>query len=499
MQQLNSLDSLFLQAEMPGLPMLVSSIGIYDPASAPDEQVRFKDIMQMFEAGIPETSLFRRRLVDVPLGLDQPYWIEDPDFDVEFHVRHIALPHPGDWRQLYIQLARLQSRPLDKTRPLWEAYVIEGLNNLDGIPPGSFCIMLKVHHAAMGGMGAMELLTSMHELSPSRPSRRPRSSAVLVEHRPGTVSLLRNALFNQLRRSLKSPRRLLDTVGARVRVRQGVREGRLRPSGNRIRTRFNTRASSYRTIGQQRMPLEAVEHIANNAGVTIQDVMLCVVGGALRKYLDAKNELPATSLVAGTPVRERNGAAGRKQERNLGFMNILLHTEIADPRQRLQAIKADAEQARAQVDTAGINTIDLLANAMPPMATSVLLHTVLSGSRLMEPTQNTIVQFIPGVKVPVYLCGAKLIDAFVLGPITHGLGLYHAVTSLYDHITIAVTACRQMLPDPAFYCKCLQDSFAELLGPNGYPLGEPGPPLLPPPASKRRGRPGAGAAAHPEN
>ena len=139
--------------------------------------------------------------MEVPFNLDHPYWIEDPDFDVEFHVRHIALPYPGDWRQLYIQLARLQSRPLDKSRPLWEAYVIEGLNNLDGVPKGSFCVMLKVHHAAMDGMGAMELLTSMHDLSPAKPARRTRSSSLLVERKPSRWNLLSKALGHQLKRS----------------------------------------------------------------------------------------------------------------------------------------------------------------------------------------------------------------------------------------------------------------------------------------------------------
>ena len=140
MKQLSGADSMFLQFEHGNNFMHVASLAIYDPSTAPGGGVRFKDILRFFSARIEQFPQFRRRLVTVPLSLDRPYWIEDPTFDVEFHVRHIALPHPGDWRQLCIQVARLHSRPLDRSRPLWEAYVIEGLHNIPGVPKGSFAL-----------------------------------------------------------------------------------------------------------------------------------------------------------------------------------------------------------------------------------------------------------------------------------------------------------------------------------------------------------------------
>ena len=140
MEQLSSIDATFIQAENPALPMHISSVSIYDPSTAPGGKVRFKDIIQLYEDAIYEVPLLRRRLVEVPGNMDFPFWREDPDFDVEFHVRHIALPKPGDWRQFYIQLARLHSRQLDMQRPLWEVYVIEGLNDLDGCPSGACAI-----------------------------------------------------------------------------------------------------------------------------------------------------------------------------------------------------------------------------------------------------------------------------------------------------------------------------------------------------------------------
>ncbi|MEH6607544.1 MAG: wax ester/triacylglycerol synthase domain-containing protein, partial [Pseudomonadales bacterium] len=214
MQQLNGLEGLSLQAEMPGLPMTVSPIAIYDPSTAPGGQVRFKDILQVFENNLPKNSLFRRRLLKVPLNLDHPYWIEDQEFDIEYHVRHIALPQPGDWRQLYIQLARLKSRPLDRARPLWEAYVIEGLNKLNGIPPGSFCIMLRIHQAAMGGLTGLDWFTAMHDLSPAKPVRSSRPPVPMKEAAPASTELLRRAAVNSLRRGVKSIKLIGDSLNS---------------------------------------------------------------------------------------------------------------------------------------------------------------------------------------------------------------------------------------------------------------------------------------------
>ena len=131
--------------------MHIGPLMIYDMSMSPEGVVRFKDILGVFESRSNRSPVFRRKLAAVPMNLDQPYWVEDEDFDLEFHVRHIALPKPGDWRQLWIQCSRLLTRPLDRTRPLWEAYVIEGLENLDGLNPGCFAMLLKIHHAAIDG------------------------------------------------------------------------------------------------------------------------------------------------------------------------------------------------------------------------------------------------------------------------------------------------------------------------------------------------------------
>ena len=147
-------------------PLEVGCLAIYDPATAPGDTVRFKEILAAFQDCLDRCDVFRQRLVEVPFSLDHPYWVEDRDFDIEYHVRHIALPRPGDWRQLMIQISRLQSQHLDHSRPLWEAYVIEGLDNVSGVPKGSFALFMKMHHATIDGASGKEVQKAIHDLEP---------------------------------------------------------------------------------------------------------------------------------------------------------------------------------------------------------------------------------------------------------------------------------------------------------------------------------------------
>ena len=167
MQQLSGMDASFVYFETPARPMHVAGLSIYDPSTAPGGKVTFKGILANFQERIHLARTFRQKMVPVPMNLDHPYWVEDRDFDLEFHVRHIALPKPGDWRQLCILAARLHSRMLDLSRPLWETYVIEGLDNVEGVPRGSFALLQKTHHAAIDGMSGMEMTSAIHDLTPT--------------------------------------------------------------------------------------------------------------------------------------------------------------------------------------------------------------------------------------------------------------------------------------------------------------------------------------------
>ena len=166
-EQLSGQDAAFYYAETTKMPMHVGSIAIYDPSTAPGGQVRVKDILSFIEKRLHRSKSFTRKLHPLPMNVDHPYWVEDEDFDLEFHVRHIALPKPGDWRQLMILASRLHSRPLDLTRPPWEFWIVKGLDNIANVPKGSYAIISKVHHSAIDGLSGVEMMQATHSISPN--------------------------------------------------------------------------------------------------------------------------------------------------------------------------------------------------------------------------------------------------------------------------------------------------------------------------------------------
>ncbi|MBT4519677.1 MAG: hypothetical protein HOC23_06705 [Halieaceae bacterium] len=203
MKQLSGQDNSFLEIEGIGLPQHISSVAIYDQSTAPDGKVRFKEIIAHLESRLHLSSLFRSKLQHVPMGLDRPYLVDDPDFDLEYHVRHIALPKPGDWRQLSILLARINARPLDLTRPLWEMNVIEGLDNIDSVPKGSFALLIRIHHCVMDGVSGVEMMAAIHDFGPTPRQIEPEEVRV-IEAPKSDAAMLGRAYLNAFRK----PRRL---------------------------------------------------------------------------------------------------------------------------------------------------------------------------------------------------------------------------------------------------------------------------------------------------
>jgi len=207
MEQLSGLDALFVHAEMHGLPMHISTLSVYDPSTSPTGTVQFSDIINIFESRIKnQIPILRSRLVQVPFNFDQPYWEEDPNFDMVYHVRHVALPKPGNWHKLCSLVANLHAQPLNRKRPLWEAYIIDGLETVKGFPPGSFAIMLKVHHAVMDGRTGMAIFNSLHSAHPD-----PKVAAdsfnfddyptLELTHNLTTAQILRRAYINNIKRT----------------------------------------------------------------------------------------------------------------------------------------------------------------------------------------------------------------------------------------------------------------------------------------------------------
>ena len=307
MKQLGILDSAFINLEQANTPQHVGGLGIYDPSTAPGKFVRFKDVIANFEQRLNRLPLFRTRLVEVPGGIDRPYWVKDANFDVEFHIRHIALPQPGDWRQLCIQVARLHARPLDMSRPLWECYVIEGLDNIANLPEGSFAVYTKMHHSLVDGAGGTSFMAALHDLEPDpKPGTEESDSPLLVDRNPSTAELMGRAGVNNVKNSLGTLRGAVQLTGefGRFALKLARKEIPM-PDVQAPRTRFNGPVGPYRVFEAENFPLAEFKAAKDATGVKLNDIALAVVGGALARYLEAKGETPEGSLAAGLPVNLR--------------------------------------------------------------------------------------------------------------------------------------------------------------------------------------------------
>jgi diacylglycerol O-acyltransferase len=482
MKQLSGADSMFLQFEHGNQFMHVASLSIYDPSTAPGGGVRFKDVLRHFATRVAQFPQFRRRLVSLPLSLDRPYWIESPTIDVEFHVRHIALPHPGDWRQLCIQVARLHSRPLDRSKPLWEAYIIEGLHNVQGVPPGSFALYTKLHHAIIDGESGTELMKALHSLSPEPPEADEEGhSAATVFHKdrePTLVELYSRALVHGVQRvpsiarfSLSTARKVVslgsEALTSFRREGEGSLLGNLRAlvSGDLSsllprmppQTRFSGNVSAHRVFEAVALPLSEMRKIRQQVPrATINDQFLCVVGGALRAYLSDKNELPDTSMIAMVPMTLRGADKGGDRGNQVGFTLMPVHTEIEDPLERLRAIVDSAAKSKRVTDAIGRELARDLMEALPSLVTDPLLRNV------KVPRIGLIVSNVRGPDVPLYMAGARLVHYVPISIAIDGMGLNVTGFSYAGDLWICAVSCREMLPDPAFFADCLRSAFEQM-------------------------------------
>ncbi|HET7530767.1 MAG TPA: wax ester/triacylglycerol synthase family O-acyltransferase [Mycobacteriales bacterium] len=471
MQQLTGLDAAFLAMETPSVYGHVGSVCVLDPSSAP-EPLTIERLVQVIESRLHLIPPFRRRLVTVPFGLDQPYWIEDPDFDIEFHVRELALPAPGDDRQLAEQAARLHARPLDRRRPLWELYLIHGLRD------GRVAIYTKVHHAAIDGVSGNDILTALLDLSPEgRPPDDPppwecddppgavgmlARSAVALAWQPLRAARFSYGLARSLPALATSPARPHLPVIDRLLGRD--RNVTLSSTGLRApATPFNRSIGPHRRWAFRSLPFEPVRMVKNAAGVTVNDVVMALCAGALRRWLAGCDALPASPLIAAVPVSVRTDEQKGTHGNRVSSMIAPLPTNLADPRERLRAAH---DAMRAAKDQHGALPADLLADvtqfAMPALAGQAA--RLSARLRLVERISpfNLIVSNVPGPNIPLYYAGARLLAYLPLSAIADGQGLNITVISYGGQMHFGVIGDRDLVPDLEALADALDAELAEL-------------------------------------
>lgn len=467
MKQLTPLDAQFFYMEAPHQPMVIGCLWLCDQSTAPGGMVRHKDVLRFVSTKLSSTSLFRRRLAHAPFRLDDPYWVEDKNFDLEYHIRHVGLPQPGDWRQLCIFTARAMSRSLDMARAPWELTVIEGLSNVDGVPPGSFAVLLRFHHAYVDGKSGAMLTTLLLDDTPDNdelPQTQP-----FGEHMPSQTQLWAQTLPRLLGHSYRGLTAGVTFAKKSVQLLNQLRSNeeettqRLAPM-----TPFNERITSHRTFGGLIWPIADLKRIRRCVkGATINDAIVAIIGGGMRRYLALRDALPEDrSLVSLCPVSVRPANAGRDMGNHVSGMFIKIGTDIEDPRQRL-------EEVHQRTQRGGVIARDIVqelitsASEMFPAPVRMLQSWLYLQARIISkyPLFNTVISNVPG---PMggnahYFAGAKLLSSFAIPPIADGSALNHGITSLYDQIKLGVLADREIVPDMDLYIDCIRQSMNEYL------------------------------------
>jgi diacylglycerol O-acyltransferase / wax synthase len=465
LRQLSGVDAVFLYMETRNSFGHVSSVSVYENPGAGYQP--FETFRSQVEARLPLIEPFRRRLVTVPLELDHPYWANDPDFDLDFHVRSIGLAPPGNEEQLANQVARIISRPLDRTRPLWEAYVIEGLQG------GDFAILTKVHHATIDGASGAELLTMLLDPSPDtvfaplkdtwKPDAIPSQLDMLtrglasLSRSPQRLLKYQSRMVRQLTRSrgtgfsdmLAMARPFVPTMKSTP--REEVRDAPpVLPSRSAPPTPFNRSITPHRRFAYRSTSLSRVRALKAAYGVTVNDIVMTMCAGALRTYLSELNELPNEPLVAMVPVSIRTGKEVNKWTNRVSAIFASLPTHLDDPADRVRFMNEAMLAAKGQFDLIPADTLaDFTQFAPPALATRALRMATAArlGDRLNMPV-NVVISNVPGPREPLYLPGGALLKHYYpVSTVVEGQGLNITVQSYLDTLDLGLVSCRELVPD----------------------------------------------------
>jgi WS/DGAT/MGAT family acyltransferase len=445
MQRLTGLDATFLYMETPTMPMHVASLMILDPTEMP-EGWTYDDVMTVYRERLHLAPPFRRRLVEVPFELHHPLWIEDPDFDLEWHVRHIAVPPPGTRDQLETLAAQLMSIPLDRNRPLWEAWVIEGLED------GNIAVVTKVHHSAIDGQSGEEILVSLLDLEPGTHHVPPPEEEWVPDRVPSDTELVGYALSSLVRSPPRFFKAIQRTTGAALNVRRRNREPDVTPPPapfSAPHTSFNHALTRNRSFASETVSLADVKHVKNAFGCTVNDVVLALCGSALKHYVDGRGEQLEASLVAMVPISVRTDDQKGTHGNRVAMMLTTLATDVDDPAERLHMINDVTGNAKEQQSLIGADTLqDWVEFAAPAvMGRAARLYSRTRTADRHRPIFNVTISNVPGPPFPLYFAGMKLVAVYPMGPVFDGGGLNITVMSYLDKMDFGLLACPDLIPD----------------------------------------------------
>jgi diacylglycerol O-acyltransferase len=480
-RQLTSLDAQFLNVESPTTTGHVGSLIVLDPGTAPGGRWDLESVRAVFEPRLHLAAPLRQRLVEVPLGLGRPYWVDDPHFDIEFHLRELALPSPGTREQLGEQVARIHARQLDRSRPLWEAYVITGLEG------GRSAFYSKIHHAAIDGVSGAEILETIMDVSVEPRDVPPEDEPFVPRRLPSTINLVRRGVqqlaFNPVELLATVPRSIQyvdqlpgagNVPGVRLVSGAAGAVGRLlgEPSRPRLddrelkapRTPLNGAITAHRRFAFGSLPMSEVKQVKNHFGMTVNDVVMALTATALRRWLLDHDALPATPLVAAVPVSIRTEDERGEGGNQVSVMLAELPTHLADPEERLVAMGASMSEAKRAFDAVPASLLQDLSTLIPTALSGLAARALFKLATVPGLLFNLFVSNVPGPQLPLYIAGARVEGIYPVSAVTDITGGLNITLFSYDgSLDFGLIACREMVPDVWHLIGYLEDAMAEMV------------------------------------
>lgn len=460
LQAVSGMDATFLYTETPTSPMNIGSVIIIEGS------LDFKTFRDIVHSRIHTAPKLRQRLMYVPLSIDYPYWVDDPHFDIDLHINHIALPKPGSWSQLRTMASQFFSEPLDQNRPMWSITFVEGLDTIPQVPAGSVAIISKIHHVAMDGMSGAGLLGLFLDFTPEK-SKIPEPKPFNPQPLPNELSLVLKSAMSFAEDPLKFPRLISSTLSATLKAGFVTRVQRQElPTApfSAPPTPLNGLIAARRKWNTAILSLERILNLKKIMGTTMNDVMLAICAGALRRYLLEKDKLPQKPLVAMVPISTRTEGENASHDNQLSPMLIQLATNIENPIERLEAIHENTSRGKTYKKAVGAKTLSAMAEAVPfgIANQAARLYSRFHIAEKINPVFNVAITNVPGPSFPMYVNGHKMLSVMGSAPIIDGMGLIITILSYDGLVTVSPVSDIKTMPDLDNFTRYIRESANEL-------------------------------------
>ena len=449
MERLSGLDAFFLYLETPTQPLNVCCVLELETSTMPGGYTygRFRAALAKHVKAVPE---FRMKLADSQLNLDHPVWVDDEKFQLRRHLHRVGVPSPGGRRELAEICGHIAALPLDRDRPLWEMWVLEGAAGSDAV-----AVMLKVHHAVVDGVAGANLLVHLCSLQPDAPAPQPVRGAGGGNPLQIAVGGLMGFAARPLRMATVVPATMLTLVQTVLRAREGRT---MAAPFSAPPTPFNGSVTRYRNIAYTQLDMRDVKRVKARFGVTVNDVVVALCAGVLRRFLLERGELPDRPLVATVPVsvHDKSDRPGRNQTT---WMFCRVESQISDPAERIRTIAAGNTAAKNHTAAIGPTLLHDWSQFGGPSLFGAVMRILPRIPISRSPAYNLILSNVPGPQEQLYFLGCQLDAMYPLGPIIGGAGLNITVMSLNGELGIGIIACPDLLPD----LWCIADAFPDAL------------------------------------